>query len=298
MAGEFAVAVFDPSGKFHHGYGDWGKGPEEFSHAPIPMIVRMGSGDTVYVMQGPYLHILGPQATSTSSKRLVRIVANDAVIVGATPVLQAPVGAPDGLGTPVQIVRRDGAIDRGIGITSARPMLLTSPFDHIRRLGRAPGREAVWSSYVNRFEMSRFDLDGREELRVERSADWFPEYEDEVPGEIVLVPSRPRVEGVVELTGGLLWVVVSHADERMEAATPVTPPASEVPVPSDLDCNKLLDTTIEVIDLNVGEISARRRFDEYLRIVDSTENQVLLYAMRETQSLDLACEVFVATLEQ
>ncbi|HZD05347.1 MAG TPA: hypothetical protein VE173_10525 [Longimicrobiales bacterium] len=193
-----------------------------------------------------------------------------------------------------------GEIQTGIGVTSARPMhgAASTPFDAFRRIARADRGRGVWSAYVNRYEESRFDLEGREELRVVRDAGWFQAYDDELPGEMISVPSRPRVEALLEAADRLLWVLVSVADREFEPLRPPTASSEgEFPVAAaDIDFNRLLDTTVEVIDLELGTVLARRTFDAYLRFVSTPNDDVLLYSVREDEWLDLVCDVMAGTV--
>jgi hypothetical protein len=297
MAGDSAIGVFGPEGEYLHGYGRSGGGPQEFHGAPAPMVVRVGEDDLVYVLEGGFLHELTAGAAGHLEKARISLPANDAIVVGTTQLVQWPVRELSGAGAPIQVLSADRRSTHGIGITSARPMTLTSPYDGFRRLGRAHREGRVWSAYVNRYEMSRFRLDGLEELRVSRVVDWFREYEEELPGEMILVPSRPRVEGLLESADGVLWVAVSHADARVrDRSGPNRPVQGEVQVDPDIDFNQLLDTTIEILDTSNGEVLASRTFDAYLRFVNTTDDRALLYALRPLETGDLVVDIYAGTL--
>ena len=296
MVGETVITIFQPSGVFHGVYGRVGQGPSEFTGPPGSMMIRVGESNILYVLEGLYLHVLSAKATRPLSlKRRVNLRPNDAVILGTTPVLQSSVHAPRGGGTPMQILADDGTIQSGIGITSARPLSASAPFDAMRSIGRANRGQGVWSAYLNRFEMSRFDLQGREEVRVVRDSDWFPAYDNLVRGEMFVVPQRPRITGILEAADGRLWVAIAHADEHFEPLIPQLGTA-ETPLPAEFDFNRLLDTTIEVLDLVQGRVVARQRFDSYLRFVSTPNDEVLLYALREQESLELVVDVFEGTV--
>ena len=74
--------------------------------------------------------------------------------------------------------------------------------------------------------------------------------------------------------------------------------AKEVPVDRDIDLNRYLDTTIEVMDVAKGKVLARQSFDAYLRFVDSPDGTVLLYSLRPDGYGDLVCDVFEAAVMQ
>jgi hypothetical protein len=294
MLGDSVIAVFRPSGAFDHFYGRRGGGPDEFAAARLSMILRVGEGDDLYVGEGPDLHVLGATATTTLRKTRIDIRGNDMVILGRTPIVQASIYEPNGRSTPLQIISEDGKSATGIGITSARPMVRSRVFDSLRRITLDGSGRRVWSSYANRFEFSRFDLEGREEVRVVRDADWFAPYDDLLQGEGLHVPQRPRVEGIVEANDGLLWVVISRGDKNFES---IGPPAGEVPLnTASLDYNRFYDTVIEVIDPWAGRVLARTESEFYLKLVRAVDNSVILYSLRLRDDGEFVCDIFAAEL--
>lgn len=294
MVGDAIIGVFEADGTYLRGYGRSGQGPHEFTSSSPSMLIRVVR-DELWIFEGPYLHRLQLGTLEARDKRMIRMAPHDAVVLGSTLLVQWPIREVGGSGTPIQVLDEDGAILKGIGVTSARPMSLSSPYDAFRRLARARNGDAVWSAYVNRYEISRFDLEGREELRIRRQAEWFEEYEDELPGEMFSVPSRPRVESLFEDSDGLLWVAISHGSSRMSSRRPL-PAAGEQPVPSDFDFNYFLDTTIEVLDLASGRVLARHVFDGYIRGVATEAGQVLFFSLREGPELDLVVDVFAGRI--
>jgi hypothetical protein len=175
-------------------------------------------------------------------------------------------------------------------------MSLGSPFDGVRRLAPAADRPGIWSAYVNRMEFSRFDLAGREQVRVVRVSEWFVPYEGGLAGEGLLVPQRPRVEGLREDGEGRLWVLISHGDRQFVPMANVEP-GREVPVDvATLDFNRYYDSTIEVIDLRSKQVIARREFDSYLQLVATAGEEIMLYSLTRRPDGEVVCDLYTVSI--
>ncbi|TVR66749.1 MAG: hypothetical protein EA422_01330 [Gemmatimonadales bacterium] len=292
--GNGVLAIFDLTGAFLRHQGRVGEGPDEFLGQPFPMTLRIGDDGHVYAFEGNLMHVLDSTGSRTLQRSRIPLRPNDAVLLGSSIVVQAPVEAPAGQGTVMQIVDLDGTSRRGIGVTSARPLSLRVPFDGVRKLARGTEPATVWSSYVNRYEMSLFAESGEERIRLIRSAPWFVPYDTYLVGEPFIEPQRPRVEGVIQGGDGLVWTLISRAAEGFE---PMSDPGSqevagEMRIDPYVDFNQYLDTIIEVLDLTTREVVARQTFEGQLRFVDTPNDEVLLFAVRPDESEELMVEIF------
>ena len=297
VVAEMVLATFDPGGRFRTLFGRVGEGPGEFAGYPHEMHVRAGAGDDLFVFHNGIRYVVRPDATVVLKQDALRVHVNDAVLVGNSTVTQATVYSPRGATTPLQVFSSEGTLEGGIGIRPDRPFnQSSSPFERVRRL--APGNDgrSVWSAYVNRYEISRFGLSGSEELRVIRRGDWFPPYDNVIRGETFIIPQRPRMEGLLEDSVGLLWVLISHAADDTEPIGSLESALGELRVSNHIDMSRFVATTVEVLDLVRGTVVARQTFDSSLRFVSDARGEVLLYSLRLHESGELAAEVFSALL--
>lgn len=297
MVGDAPIAVFDPSGALSHGFGRLGEGPGEFAEGPGP-VMMVGGDDTVHVVQFATHSVLGPGAREFIRRRQLALRPWCATIVVGTMVACSPVQAPGGRGTPLQVLAEDGRVARGIGFQPDRPIDFTHTLDRSRRVARAAGDDAVWSARRIEYEMSRFSLDGQEQVRVVRDAPWFPpQDEDYENGEGYLTPQRPWIEALREPTEGTLWVVTSRGDRSYEP--PELPPGAEgVEIDPYEDDNGRLDTVIEVLDVAQGRLLARAELDPYLRFVDTPDDELLLFSLRTLPAGDVVVDIWRARLRR
>lgn len=268
--GDAVLAVFGPSGEFIHSYGRQGGGPSEFLGLPAPMVIRVLEDDRLLVAQGPYIHFLEPGARGTESKRRTKVRPSDLVALkDGRLVAQAYVYESQGHGTPLQVMRRTGDVVRGLGQRSSDAENGRSYFTTTRTIADAADGMAVWSSYVNRYEISRFSPDGQEELRVVRDSKWFRPYQDPIVGEVFAEPQRPRVDGIFDAGSGILWVLITRGDRDFRPVVDLAGRSEGRLEPSNIDFNALLDTTLEVLDLPSGALLARKELDGYYRLMDA-----------------------------
>lgn len=291
-----ALAIFTPSGSLHHLFGRLGQGPDEFLGPPQPMLIRVGAGDEVYISEAADLHLLEPGATGTLRKTRITVRPNDMTIIGRTVAVQWTIHEPGGRSTPIQILDAGGKLTKGIGRSTSRPLVSTNPFDGIRRISGPSDKNVVWSAYLNRYEISAFDLDGNEELQVVREAPWFKPYDDLLHGEGLLVPQRPRIDGIRQTDDGLLWVLISRGAKNFSPIAQARPGDEARVDMTSLDLNRYFDTIIEVLDIPNRRVLARLESELYLRFVDTPGTDVAFYVITPRADGSLGCEIFAATL--
>lgn len=288
------LAIFNSDGSLDATFGRFGSGPEEFFD--LDMIIRIDDQDTVHVFQYNRHTVVTPGFTEIVRSRLLRLRARDAIVMDGRPLVQATVHEPQGRSTPVQLLSHEGRTIRGLGRREDRPITAGSQWDAFRRIAPATAPGRLWVAYVNRFEISQFDLEGNEHFRVVRDAEWFPPYqEDRRVGEGWTIPPRPRVNAVVQSTPRLLWVSVTVADPQFESVGSGTGEARLDPYEPH---NRRLDTILEVLDLTTGAVLARHRSDQYLNPVQDPTGAVLWYGLRQLDSGELAADVWRATLSR
>lgn len=154
---------------------------------------------------------------------------------------------------------------------------------------------------MNRYELSHFSLDGRETLGIVRAPDWFPPYSKIVPGELLLVPQRPRTEGIRADSSGLLWVLISRGSQNMEpfGGRRTLPANAELPVPRDIDLNRFLSTTVEVLVPARGAVLARRTLENVaLRFVSDARGELLVCVLRQADSGEMTVEILSLSMSR
>lgn len=280
MAGGGRVGLFDEVGAFVRSIGREGQGPGEFYGPRMKMGLRPGAAGELHATQRDRWYII-----SNVSAEDVRVAsttmdvrADDMVPLGDDLLVQAVIFEPGGTTAPIQAVNRSGTAYRGVGVTRGRPISRGSEFDRYRVLAPTADGAAVWSGYLTRFEVSRFTPAGEEQVRIVRNATWFQPYDETLMGELFVVPQRPRIQSIAESSDGLLWIAVSRGDRNHEPVR-IAGSGSEATVAADYDMNTLLDTVVEVIDVERGVVVARREFDRFASFVSTLDGSIQVYSL-------------------
>lgn len=281
VQGDGLIAVFGPDGRYLSSYGRIGGGPGEFA-TDIPLLIEVGDGDVLYVIDPLNLHTLAPRAESSLDQERMPVAAlGEVVVLESGIAVEATVRTEDGM-TTIQLLRDDGTIVQSIGPTESGGE--PGAESGVRRaLGRSNDGKDVWSAPVGRLRITRYGPDGEARARIERTSGLFQSSSGRRPGAPFLAPVRPAVSGIVHDGDGLLWVAITRAPRTFSplpgfADTP--DPGVEVLIPSGVDLNRFLHTTVEVLDPAAGVVIARRDFDEYVRFVRTRGDDVLVYSLR------------------
>lgn len=284
MVGDHRIAVFRPDGGFQLALGREGNGPGEFLGYRANVRLRTDRAGVLHAAQRNRWFVVRLDGADVTVEGVrMDVIAGDAVPVGDHLYVQAEVTGQDGRSSPIQIVDRQGRAVRGIG-SDDPPAPLPSPFRSFRYLSASASGDGLWSARLNRFEVRRFSTSGREELMVTRESEWFEPYDGLLRGELLQVPQRPRVQAIHETVDGKLWVAVTHGSTSFEPVR-TAESGGERRVVEDYDLNRLLDTTVEVIDVEAGVVLARRTFDHMVQFV-STYSGVKAYTVRADPSGD------------
>ena len=263
-------------------------GPGEFV-ADAPLLIEVGDGDVLFAIDLLNLHMLAPRAERSLQQVRMPVRARDAVVLaGGRVAVQATVRTESG-NTTIQILRPDGTIEASIGASEegAGP---DPPSMERRVLGRSRDHTDVWSAHVTRYLVSRLGTDGERKTGSERVADWFRPYSEGTPGAPYRAPADPRVLGVHEDADGLLWVAVGRAPPSFSSVSD-QPVGVEARLSPYFDRNRILHTTVEVLDPMAGELIARREFDEYVKFVGTPGDDVFIFSLHPDALGGLDCVV-------
>ena len=290
--GDGLIAVFGPDGRHLSSYGKIGGGPGEFA-TDIPLLIEVGDGDVLYAIDPVNLHTLAPRAESSLDQvRMPVAVMGEVVVLESGIAVEAAVRTEDGL-TTIQLLRDDGTIVHSIGLTESGDE--PGAESGVRRaLGRSNDGKDVWSAPVGRLRITRYGPDGEAKARIERTSGLFRSGSGLRPGAPFLAPVSPGVSGIVQDGDGLLWVAITRPPRsfsRLPGFAETPDPAVEVPIPSGLDLNRFLHTTIEVLDPAAGVVIARRDFDEHVKFVRARGDDVLVSSLRAGELGVLECVV-------
>ena len=289
VEGDGVIAVFGPDGEYRSSYGRVGGGPGEFA-ARLPLLVEVGEGDVLYVIDPLHLHTLSPQAQGMLEQARMPVRPTDAVALTGGIAVQAAVRTEAG-NTTIQVLGRDGTIERSIGVSEASAASSEFDLESRRVLGRSNDHRDVWSANVNRYRLVRFGLDGEEKTRIERDAEWFQPYSAVDPGSPFRAPVKPSVVGIHQDANGLLWVAVVRPPSAFTPLAPIRSGRGEMPMNAYLDLNRFLHTTVEVLDPVAGELIARREFGEYVMFASSPGDELFVYSLRADSLGRLDCLV-------
>ena len=252
----------------------------------------------MYVIDPVNLHTLAPRAeTSLDQVRMPVAALGEVAVLESGIAVEATVRTEDGM-TTIQLLRDDGTIVQSIGPTESGGE--PGAESGVRRaLGRSNDGKDVWSAPVGRLRITRYGPDGEAKARIERTSGLFRSSSGLRPGVPFLAPVRPTVSGIVQDGDGLLWVAITRPPRTFSplpgfADTP--DPGVEALIPSGLDLNRFLHTTIEVLDPAAGAVIARRDFDEYVRFVRTRGDDVLVYSLRAGELGFSECVVTPLTL--
>ncbi|MEX0891436.1 MAG: hypothetical protein WEB88_04640 [Gemmatimonadota bacterium] len=207
------LAYYAADGRFVRSVGSPGAGPQEFDIGSVRMAVS--PGDTLFVIKGPFLHTVLPEARGLLDK--TRLPSSNALPVWTAHGLLAQYKGPRG--KFYHQLRSPSGEPRSFGDEPA----MRSPYDWVRKM--APALDGgFWSGAVNRYELERWTADGRHVLTIRREASWFEPWVDEPPGVRVTAPPNPQLSGVRERADGRLWSLTAITDPDWQ---PVPRPAGE-----------------------------------------------------------------------
>ena len=292
VIGDALVAVFDAEGRFISSYGRIGEGPGEF--ASTPMAMAIGENDVVHLIDPLTLHTLAPRAERSLAQVRLPVFAFAAVVLRSGIALQAPLRTEAG-NTTVQILRSDGTIRSSIGVTEvgdgrSQPEPISENLDLRRALGRSNDHADVWAAPVHRYEVIRYGPDGDEKTRLERVSERFPPDSE----------ARWGLGGIIHQDAeGLLWITIGREASSSSPMTDERPPGAEGPaVDPFVDLNQVMDITVEVLDPVMGELVARRDFDEVVQFVATPGDDVFIYSLHPDALGNLECVVRPLTLRR
>ena len=290
--GREQVAVFDSTGRLAGSIGRAGEGPGEF-RAVVDVLV--GSADSLFLVDvRRQVAVFSPEGKYV---RTIQLPGN--YIRGVTL-------ADNRLAVNMPIYRSSGRVPYAIHILSPEGVVENS-FDHISPSGNsiAPrlivtgaDKRTIWSTApdVYGYVLSHWFTTGdSSQVVTVKESPWFP---DDAPGppqdvrEVFSKPPTAAIQPAFALSNDRILVLLHVADadwkvpERLlertrhweEFGRGYVLPGGMADMPTAGEWTNMLDTVVEIVDLDVPGIRASQRFDQVLHPIGGTR---LLWSERQ-----------------
>jgi hypothetical protein len=273
------VAVFTPDGRLAGRIGRLGDGPGEFRSATIlsldsrgqlHVFDRIHARHSVYSREGNFRGAFG----------LPALAMRTADVFGDRVVINAHARDRDNAGYALLLVDNSGTVLRRLDEV---------PFDYRRTwlldrsLSVSPSGHLV-VAHTHECVIDIYDGDLRRILRVGRQAEWFkpPSPNSPLPSDGVFnVPPDSRLLTSWQDAEGLLWLVGLTPSERWKPGPSPTEAGSSGGVTQALEDRPRFDTIVEVIDVALGRVLARQRWES----IDATFVDGYVLTAREAGDL-------------
>jgi hypothetical protein len=255
------ILVFSPDGSYRRAIGSPGAGPGEF--VAITAVAVSLEGIHIFDVSNARLTILGSDYNVTSTEPFPAFVDNATTIPGGI-LLSARFGDPERVGLPLHLLRAEGSLGPPFGAT-VRFFRPDAPFLFQRAV--APAEGGAWVAYRTEYRIEKW-LSGPTGFHlartVVRDAPWFSPSAERPR----IAPDRPpnpwlTIAGV-ESSPSLIMTVVGVPDPDFSRNLRLRDDGEWGPIYDADPCHELMDSIIEIIDVENGVVLHRRRFDECL----------------------------------
>lgn len=243
------VLVYDRQGAFLRLWGRQGSGPGEFRsiwrllHLPGDSLVVIEQGNrriTVLDSAGKYVRSFALNFQPIEIDPL----ANDSWMASGMAFTE------DHVGYPLHQLTRDGITRRSFG--GDMEVLVGRPSSTQRMIATDTLRDGVWSARPDRYEIEFWTANGERRLTLDRLTAWFPDRDIEGSRNRWQDPIHPRLRDMYVDDSGHVWVLLAVAKEGWKPSPENFGPLSTHWLN--------LDTMVEVIDPDSGELVASQRF--------------------------------------
>jgi hypothetical protein len=253
------IRLYKPDGSFQRAVEARGPGPGEY-RGLSRLFSRGTEGYALYDARNDRLSYVANDFSFLSSTPFMQALRIEALSDGSF-VTNATLPGTVAQGHVVNVVDSSGSVRSSFGGNG-------TPVDyrifHARHRVIAVGPDdGIWTGYQEKYELEKYDADGRLLQKILRMADWFmPHTEIRGPRDANSDPPNPKLRELTVDADGLLWAVVWVADPNWkEGVDPVYDPYTLN------DNDKVYDTVLEAIDPVIGKVVARTRSDFALKKV-------------------------------
>jgi hypothetical protein len=253
------IRIYNPDGSFQRAIEAEGPGPGEyrglsrlFSNAP--------DGYALYDPRNDRLSYVAEDFSFQSSVPFMQSIRIEA-LSNCSFVTNATLPGTAAQGHVVNVVDSTGKVGVSFGGTG-KPVDY-SVFHARHRVIAVGPDDGIWTGYMEKYELEKYDADGRLLVTLSRMADWFmPHSEIRGPRDVNSDPPNPKLRELTVDSEGLVWAVVWVADPNWKEGVP------DVFDPYGLnDDDRVYDTILEAIDPANGKVLARTRSDFALKKV-------------------------------
>lgn len=243
------VMIYGRTGDFVRKWGREGSGPGEFRsvwrllHLPGDSLVVVEQGNrrlTVLDSDGKYVRSF-----------IVPFQPNDLdLLPNGTWVVSGMSFTEERAGFPLHLMTSAGVIRNSFG--GDMPVLTGRPSSTQRMIASDPKRNGIWAGRPDRYELELWTPNGERKRLLDRAAKWFPDREFEGSRNKWQDPIHPRLRDIYVDDAGLVWSIVALAKAGWKPT-----PENFGPLSTHW---QNLDTMVEVIDPENGELVATQRF--------------------------------------
>ena len=260
------VKVFAPQGTYLRTIGRRGSGPGEFLH-----IWRM-------TIQDDQLHVFDADNGRRTILRIpdgkilredkMRWPAINLAVLPTNVVINANIRTPELAGIPLHRLSQEGEILESFG--GDDEVFRTDIAYSGHRVITGSGMDGLWSSPRTEYVLTRWTLSGERLNTIRRNAEWFKPHARTVDFRPDHAPP-PLVTQIHEDSSGLLWVLISVADDDWRQALTLRRDHPDGPTYVPRDMHSYFDTIVEVLDPATGRLLSSARVDRYItRFADAT----------------------------
>ncbi len=256
------ILVFSPDAAFRRTVGSPGGGPGEFM--AITAVAVSPEGIHVFDVSNARLTVLGSDYTVTSTEPFPAFVDNATSIPGGI-LLSARFGDAERVGLPLHLLHTGGGLGPPFG-AAERSFRPDAPF--LQQRAVAPGEGGIWVGHRTEYRIEKW-LSGPSGFHLARTlvreAPWFPPSAERSR----IAPDRPpnpwfghidRVEGFPSR----IMTIVGVPDRDFSRNLRLRENGEYGPIYDSDPCHELMDSIIEIIDVDEGVVLHRRRFDDCL----------------------------------
>lgn len=246
-------AVYDREGRQVGSHVRYGGGPGEFMF-PVPAV---GPGDSIWIVDpgNQRVSVLDPGASALVRAFPLRGSISRVMAADSGRVVVAGTLLPEGVTREevdagewhyLHVLDRTGRVmtsfhPRGYAGSAAGGMVGS-------RVVASAG-DRIWVAKMHRPALEEWSLSGERLRRIDRELDWFEPWDSVGEAAVQGLRTRPRVSELGVDGEGRLWIKTYLPVADRETAT------------STADHNRVMDTLLEALDPETGELLAQRRFD-------------------------------------
>jgi len=246
------IRIYDSDGSFQRAVEARGEGPGEYR-----VVSRLFSArPDGYALYDPgndrISYVTDDFSFQSSSPFSVPSVIRIEALSDGSFVVNALAPRTAAQGHMVNVVDSTGSVRASFGGNGTPLDLREGP--HVRhRVIAVDQSDHIWAGAMEKYELKKYDADGRLLLSVSRKADWFEPHTNTLPPRDVNSDApNPKLRELTVDNNGRIWAVVWVPDPEWRSGVPnLADPANTY------DEDKFYDSVLEMIDPGSGRVVSR-----------------------------------------